>query len=246
MRGIEPATKHLVPAGSFNYRSGSGISVLMKIDRTKTIGGVPLIKVRDLLRYMGAGTTSGERTMTREAIARRVGLDIADELVGEGLLQVCEKNSEDGSRYEITDAAPRLANVKMLKRINRWKADLYVAELLQRADDINANPELLYLVKRITAFGSYITDAADLGDIDIAVELECKLPSGQRVEANKARAKASGRLNLSLIDELFFGEKEVKRLLRGRNRYISVTTYNSLETLGTVTKDIYPRPEGAK
>jgi hypothetical protein len=25
----------------------------MKIDSTKTIGGVPLIKVRDLLRYMG-------------------------------------------------------------------------------------------------------------------------------------------------------------------------------------------------
>jgi hypothetical protein len=219
--------------------------VLMKIDRTKTIGGVPLIKVRDLLRYMGAGTIGGERTLTREGITRRVGRDIADELVGEGLLEVREKDRDGGPWYEITDAAPRLANVKMLKRISRSKADLYVAELLRRADDINANPELLYRVKRITAFGSYITDAADLGDIDIAVELEFKLPREQRVEANKARAKASGRLYLSLLDELSFGEREVKRLLRGRNRYISLTSYDSLKELRAPTKDIYPRPEGA-
>jgi hypothetical protein len=217
----------------------------MKIDGTKTIGGVPLIKVRDLLRYMGAGTMDGERIMTRDSIVRRAGLDIADELVDEGLLQVCEKNRDGGPWYEITDAAPRLANAKMLKRINRSKADFYVAELLRRADEINANHELLCRVKRITAFGSYITDAADLGDIDIAVKLEFKLPSEQRAEANKARAEASRRLNLSLLDRLSFGESEVKHLLRGRNRYISFTNYDDLEKLRTPTKDIYPRPEGA-
>jgi predicted nucleotidyltransferase len=138
-----------------------------------------------------------------------------------------------------------LANAKMLKRINRSKADFYVAELLRRADEINANHELLYRVKRITAFGSYISDAADLGDIDIAVELEFKLPSEQRAEANKARAEASGRLNLSLLDRLSFGESEVKRLLRGRNRYISFTNHGDLVKLRTPTKDIYPRSEGA-
>jgi hypothetical protein len=109
----------------FEYRSvGSLGSVLMKIDSATTIGGVPLIKVRDLLRYMGAGTMGGERTLTHEGIARRVGRDIADELVGEGLLQVCRKDRDGGPWYEITDAAPRLANVKMLKCINRSKADL--------------------------------------------------------------------------------------------------------------------------
>jgi len=48
---------------------------------------------------------------------------------------------------------------------------------------------------------------------------------------------------LSLLDELSFGEREVKQLLRGRNRYISVTNYDSLEKLRTPTKDIYPRLE---
>jgi hypothetical protein len=126
---------------------------------------------------MGAGSPGSGRTMTRKEIADRVGIDIADELIREGLLAV--KKGRDGKPwYEFTDAAARLVNAKMIKRISRAKANLYVAELLQRADDINANPDLLYRVKRITAFGSYITDAADLGDIDIAVELECKIPEG--------------------------------------------------------------------
>ena len=165
----------------------------MKVDKNRTIGGVPLIKVRDLLRYMRAGSLGSGRIMSRRRIADRVGFDIADELVREGLLAVSEKGRDDKPWYEFTDAAVRLVNAKMIKRINRAKADLYVAELLQRADDINANPDLLYRVKRITAFGSYITDTADLGDIDIAVELECKIPEGQRIEANRARAKASGQ-----------------------------------------------------
>jgi hypothetical protein len=129
----------------------------------------------------------------------------------------------------------------MIKRITRVKADLYVAELLQRADIINANPDLLYRVKRITAFGSYITDAADLGDIDIAVELENKVPAGQRSEANRARAAASGQKNLSLNDELTFGEREVKRRLKNRNPYVSLILYNDFQRLNTPAKVIFPR-----
>jgi hypothetical protein len=135
----------------------------------------------------------------------------------------------------------RLANAKMIKRITRAKADLYVAELLQRADDINANPDLLHRVRRITALGSYITDATDLGDIDIAVELEDKVPAGQRSEANRARAAASGRKNLFLNDELTFGEREVKRLLKGRNPYVSLILYSDFQRLDTPAKVIYPR-----
>ena len=63
----------------------------MKVDKNRTIGGVPLIKVRNLLRYMGAGRIGSGRTMTRKEIADRVGFDIADELVLEGLLAVSEK-----------------------------------------------------------------------------------------------------------------------------------------------------------
>jgi hypothetical protein len=49
---------------------------------------------------------------------------------------------------------------------------------------------------------------------------------------------------LSYGDELGFGEREVDLLLKGRNPYISLTLYKSLQRLNTPTKVIYPRPEG--
>jgi hypothetical protein len=213
----------------------------MKVEKNRTISGAPLIKVRDLLRYMGAGRGGSGRVMTRKGIADRVGFDIACELVRDGLLAVCKDRQDREPWYEGTDAAVRLANALMIKRITRAKADHYVAELLQRAEDINANPDLLYRVKRITAFGSYITDAADLGDIDIAVELENKVPAGQRSEANRARAAASGRKNLSWNDQLTFGEREVDRPLKNRNPYVSLILYSDFQRLNTPAKVIYPR-----
>jgi hypothetical protein len=91
----------------------------MKVEKNRTIGGAPLIKVRDLLRYMGAGAGGSGRVMTRKEIADRVRFDIAGELVREGLLAVCKDSQGRGPRYELTDAAVRLANAKMIKRITR-------------------------------------------------------------------------------------------------------------------------------
>jgi hypothetical protein len=60
--------------------------------------------------------------MTRKEIADRVGLDIADGIIREGLLAV--KKGRDGKPwYDFTDAAARLVNSK-IKRISRAKANL--------------------------------------------------------------------------------------------------------------------------
>jgi hypothetical protein len=63
------------------------------------------------------------------------------------------------------------------------------------------------------------------------------------VEANRARAAASERKNLSWNDQLTFGEREVDRLLKGRNPYVSLIDYSSFQRLNTPAKVIYPRAE---
>ena len=77
----------------------------MKVDKNRTIGGVPLIKVRDLLRYMGAGRIGSGRTMTRKEIADRVGFDIADELVLEGFGAIA---ADRGDPCEASSGAPAI------------------------------------------------------------------------------------------------------------------------------------------
>jgi hypothetical protein len=61
-----------------------------------------------------------------------------------------------------------------------------------------------------------------------------------------ARAEASGRVFSVWTDKLDYGVKEVQRLLKGRERYLSLNfELGAVESLGTPTRDIYPRPDVA-
>jgi hypothetical protein len=54
----------------------------MKVDRSQTIDGIPLIKVRDMLRRMGGHYWS------KEHIAEHLGRDVNDALVAAGMITV--------------------------------------------------------------------------------------------------------------------------------------------------------------
>jgi hypothetical protein len=114
--------------------------------------------------------------------------------------------------------------------------------MLKRAAAINADPALLYRVTRIEAFGSYITDAPVLGDIDVALTLEYRHEHGDIVTANRQRFLLSGRQSGSYIDRLHFGYAEVWRLLKARNPYLSLHTHNHVEQLGCACRDLFVAP----
>src|SRR4051812_42843096 len=113
--------------------------------------------------------------------------------------------------------------------------------MLTRARAINDNDKLLYRIERITAFGSYITDAQDLGDIDLAVETGPRRgetgPDWSDVILKYAHA--SGR-NLSFDAMLRFPETEVMTLLKARNRYLQFCRPDMLERLRMPTRRIFP------
>jgi hypothetical protein len=94
---------------------------------------------------------------------------LIDAMIGRGWLEVMPEREHGrfSPYYQSTMAGNRLATMRWLKRIPRARAEQTVAELSERAKEINTNPELITFVERIYAFGSYITDAADLGDIDV-------------------------------------------------------------------------------
>jgi len=140
--------------------------------------------------------------------------------------------------YKQGKAAPRLCNVRFIKRIDRTKADQLVAEIVRRAKEINARPELAMTVEEIRAFGSYITDRTDLGDIDLAVRFERK-PGKDFVAWNIERANASGRQSLNFFQQITYGETEVFRLLKGRSPYIALHYAHDLEKIGAASKVIF-------
>jgi hypothetical protein len=140
----------------------------------------------------------------------------------------------------------RLANVRLLPRIDRAKAQGIVDAFLQRVRHVNARADLLYRVPMVHAFGSFITGAPDLGDIDLAFNLEGKQAEieqagGDWIAALLARAKASGKRLSTYDDKLSYGEREVQRLLRARNPYLSFHSFCEIEKLQIESQCIFPR-----
>ena len=61
---------------------------------------------------------------------------------------------------------------KFTPRINRAKADKIFADFVKRVDEVNADRAFLHWIAEVRAFGSYVTDTVDLGDLDLAKNLE--------------------------------------------------------------------------
>jgi hypothetical protein len=150
----------------------------MKIDRNAVVAGQPVRKVRDLLRWLGTAGLAvagfAERLAIPEAEAERWLAGMLEL----GLLEPSGAAVDGAQYYRVTRDGAQLAAAVFLKRIARAKGERIIADLLDRADIINADPDLLYRVATIDVFGSYITDAPELGDLDLVLTLKFKDEKG--------------------------------------------------------------------
>jgi hypothetical protein len=214
----------------------------MKVDRNATIAGLPIRKVRNALNWF-----ANVGNFERDTVPYKLGVDVTDDLLAAGLIEPDPDWQPDhgAQRYVVSTTGCRLAATRLLPRINRAKAERIVADLVKRAEAINAFADGFMRVVEIRAFGSYITDADDLGDIDVEVTWERRTPPGGMgwVEWNLKMAGLAGRTR-SYIDMLGYGENEARRWLKGRERYLSIMDSGQLKRLGCDSRRIFPVEEG--
>lgn len=193
----------------------------MNVDRKTTIAGVPILQVRDALRRLGPDrfmTDRAEFLQQHLKVSRQQAEHVGEELAVRGLIGLT-----DHGGWALTPEGGRLCNATGIRRIPRAKAEVLVAALLDRAEEVNKEHRFLVRVKRIRVFGSYTTGAPDVADIDLVVELERKERDPQRFEALRdERARADGRMFRDFLDELGWPEHDVKKYLRNRSPYLSL------------------------
>ena len=213
----------------------------MKNDRAAVIAGYPLKTVRDLLRRLSCDTANASWFALRLKISEEDARRVIASLLEAGFLELANNDPEKPA-YRVSRTGVTLAAAVLTKRLDRAKAKTIVAALLDRADTINADPDLTHRIAAIEAFGSYVTDTNDIGDIDIVVTLEFKKEKGDIVAASISRWRATGPSNLSYVEKACFGQIEVTRKLRARNPYIGIADRTSLDD-GVRLVRIYPRQE---
>ena len=149
----------------------------VRIHPRDKIGGVPGMKVRTLLRRFMGATVVGSFFRDERLLKA---------LLGQGLVRVLDRDPTQlreprvvfghgdraaGPWYALTDEGTRFAQASAAAPLKRATAERKLREFIARVEQINQSDEYAYRVARVVLFGSYLTDAERVNDIDLAVEM---------------------------------------------------------------------------
>ena len=213
----------------------------MRIDKNSKLAGFPILKIRDLLRKCHE-CVDQEGVMHILKIDKNGAKKIITALEQKGFIELGAEETEraSDSTWEITKNGRRFAAASALKPIPREKAETLVSDLLKRVEEVHENDEFMYDVELLEAFGSFITDSPDLGDIDLALTLRRKEKfQGNWGELSSRQAAESGKCFSDFVEKLYYSETKVRRYLKKRSPYLHFLSPNEPKDLGAKTKVLY-------
>lgn len=206
----------------------------MNIDSKSEIAGVPALRVRNLMRRIGAFEIYSPFVARQLHISNEEAEKMIKLLVKQGFLVETDcSHNERG--YEATLKGRSLALASAAKPITRKTADRVVEEFMNRVKSINSDSYFLYKVSKVDIFGSYLTDKEKISDIDISVEIQPKYNTEEQWEKEEARRQEACDKGINfpnIVEQLCWPMTEVLKRLKNHSRAISL--HNGDKIIGKV------------
>lgn len=210
----------------------------MKINTGENVEGIPILKIRDFLRksYEFNPEYAAYLLKVEEPQAQKV-------LKALTTLGYLEELKDDTNTHRTTIKGNALAMSKGLPSITKEKAEKLFSEFMDRVKKVNENESLMYRVTQVVLFGSYITDAPSVNDINIAVKLDRKEHDKElymaKHEVYVQEAEERGVTFKSFFDRLVYPEIEVHKLLKSKSRYLSFHPIDDSILKEVKTQEVY-------
>jgi hypothetical protein len=107
-----------------------------------------------------------------------------DEPKAESLLRALARagflTQESDGHWRLTKDGIRLRGASAAKPLLRQTAERLLDELLERIRTLNDDPRFLARVEKAIVFGSYLSSADRLGDVDVAIHLVPRESDGEK------------------------------------------------------------------
>lgn len=221
----------------------------MRIQPEALVAGFPARKIRELLRQSEDFLSPRDATKIL-GIKGKKAVELLERLESEGYI---EKNaafadSTKERNWKLTVKGGALGNALFSAPVSRQTAQKRLDEFMNRVRQVNMDSRFLYRVGKVVVFGSFITGASHVGDLDLAIELRPKEPDGKKhaalLLARAAQAAGNGRQFHNFVERLTFGHDEVRLFLKGRSRILQLTDCNDGVLKIAESRVIYEYPEG--
>jgi len=220
----------------------------MRIKPDEVVAGFTARKIRELLRQSVDSLSARHATKILE-IKTKQAIRLLERLEQGGLLErnPALPNSDDEQSWKRTVKGGALANALFSTPVSRQSAEKRMREFLDRVQQVNCSSRFLYRVRKVVVFGSFLSDAPFVGDLDLAVDL-CPKEKDSRKHSELIRARANeaascGRRFRIYVEALRFAEQEVIMFLKARSRILQLTRCDDGVLTITESRVIYESPE---
>ena len=204
----------------------------MRLNRGDRIAGVDALRLRRYFQRFGSEQVNYATVAEEFSVTKQQAEKILAELLQLEMIRCEFQYDKKMVSYQTTIKGNALGMAKAGKPVMRASADEVLREFLDRVRAVNGRQELAHSVESAVVFGSYLSDAKRLNDLDIAVELKQKRPDDATYEslrkASLERAYASGRRFRNVVEQVGWPQLEVLYILKNRSRTISFCEWESL------------------
>jgi len=206
----------------------------MRISADQSIAGYPVFGVREFVRkyrFTNLFTKAAEAAL---ALSSEAAADFLSELVDLGFIE--KSGEQNGNQlFRLTSNGQALANASAARPIHRKTAERVLAQFLERVHRVNATSEYLYQVKDVILFGSMLSEAERLGDVDVAIKLKPKVIETKALEAwstaRRDAAEAAGRYFHTLFEWGLWPRHEVHLQLKAGSRSLSLHELEEIQNI---------------
>lgn len=199
----------------------------MKIEAKSDYHGVPLIKIRDLLRKNRDGF-GGERFCRNFEGKDGLGERILSALTRDGYV---ERDRICDGEFELTAKGHQMANATAARKVKRLSVERALGKMMARVEEVNADPGFLFRITDIRVFGKYLEDVDALSDVDLCVTLLPKHNNFDFEKISKARIQeemSHGRRFRNIRAQVAWPRQRVLDHLRGKEGRLCIVEDDDL------------------
>ena len=203
----------------------------MRITKEEVVAGHSALRVRGFLRRFERGFFTLSAAEGFMQLKSRQAAEFINDMVA---LELIEPTMPFGDKaaFQVATRGHAFANATAAKPIYRGTAERVLREFMDRVNAVNASKEYAFKVKSAVLFGSMLSCADRLGDVDVAIDLQRRILDSakfrQQCDRRRHLAEEQGRAFSTAIDWATWPEKEVVLQLKARSRSLSLHGFDQL------------------
>jgi len=192
----------------------------MRITKEEVVAGHSALRVRGFLRRFERGFFMVSAAESFMQIRSRQAAEFINDMIA---LQLIEPTMPFGDKaaFQVATRGHAFANATAAKPISRGTAERVLREFIDRANAVNASKEYAFKIESAVLFGSMLSCADRLGDVDVAIDLQRRISDSakfrQQCDRRRHLAEEQGRAFSTAIDWATWPKKEVVLQLKARS-----------------------------